>query len=175
MSTELRNATKAASLRTPAAVTVKGRPLHRLASVRRLQGVSRRTMAQRLNIEVQQLRRQEDATSDLRLSVLYAWQKALDVPIAELLVEAGDSLASPLLKRSQLLRLMKTALTVRTHARQTSIQRMAQTMADQLITIMPELANVAPWQAVGKRRRPSELGLAARRCLAENLFLDRGD
>jgi transcriptional regulator with XRE-family HTH domain len=175
MSTEQCNATNAAPSQALAVVTVEGRPLHRLASVRRLQGVSRRSMARRLNIEVQQLRQQEEATADLPLSVLYAWQKALDVPIAELLVEASDSLASPLLERSQLVRLMKTVLTVRSHAKQKSIQGMAQTIADQLINLMPELANIAPWQAGGRRRRQSELGVAAHRCLAENVFLDCGD
>jgi transcriptional regulator with XRE-family HTH domain len=158
MSKEQGNATNAAPSQALAVAAIKGRPLHRLALVRRLQGVSRRTMARRLNIEVQQLRREEDATADLPLSVLYAWQKVLDVPIAELLVEASDSLSSPVLERSQLVRLMKTVLTVRAYARQKSIQRMAQTMANQLIEIMPELANVSAWQTVDKRRKPSELG-----------------
>ncbi len=121
------------------------------------------------------MRQQERETADLPLSVLYAWQKALDVPVAELLVEAGDSLVSPVLERSQLVRLMKTVLAVREQARQESIRRMAQTMCDQLVEIMPELANVGPWHAVGKRRRLSELGVAAQRRLAEAVFIDRDD
>jgi transcriptional regulator with XRE-family HTH domain len=175
MSTEQCNATNAAPPQAIAVMAVNGRPLQRLALVRRLQGVSRRTMARRLNIEVEQLRQQENATADLPLSVLYAWQKALDVPVGELLVEASDSLASPVLERSQLVRLMKTVLAVRAHARQESIQRMAQTMANQLVEIMPELANVGPWQAVGKRRQRSELGVAAHRRLADSVFLDHGE
>jgi hypothetical protein len=128
-----------------------------------------------MNIEIEQVRQQERETADLPLGVLYAWQKALDVPIAELLVEASDSLASPVLKRSQLVRLMKTVLAVREHARQESIQRMAQTMSNQLVEIMPELANIGPWQTVGKRRQRSELGVAAQRRMAESVFLDRED
>jgi transcriptional regulator with XRE-family HTH domain len=150
-------------------------PLQRLAMVRRLQGVSRRTVARRLNIEVEQVRQQERETADLPLSALYAWQKALDVPVGELLVEAGDSLVSPVLERSQLVRLMKTVLAMRQQARQESIRRMTQTMCDQLVEIMPELANIGPWHAVGKRRRLSELGVAAQRHLAEDVFIDRGD
>lgn len=142
--------------------------------VRRLQGVSRRMMARRLNVEIEQVRQQESETADLPLSVLYAWQKALDVPISELLNEASDSLASPVLERSRLVRLMKTVLAVREHSRQESIQRMAQTMCNQLVEIMPELANVGPWQTVGKRRQRSELGMAAQRRLADTLFL-QGD
>ncbi len=163
MSTKQFNATGAGPSQALAVAAAKGRPLQRLALVRRMQGVSRRTMARRMNVEIEQLRQQEIATVDLPLSVLYTWQKALDVPIAELLVEAGDSLALPVLVRSQLVRLMKTVLAVRAHARQESIQQVAQTMADQLIEIMPELADVSPWNAVGKRRQPSELGVAAHR------------
>jgi transcriptional regulator with XRE-family HTH domain len=166
------NETNTAPSQAVAVVASKVRPLQRLALVRRLQGVSRRTMARRLNIEIEQVRQQETSTADLPLSVLYAWQKALDVPISELLVEAGDSLTSPVLERSQLVRLMKTVLAVRGHARQESIQRMAQTMFNQLVEIMPELASVGPWQVVGKRRQQNELGMAAQRRLADSVFLE---
>jgi transcriptional regulator with XRE-family HTH domain len=151
------------------------RPLQRLAMVRRLQGLSRRTVARRMNVEVEELRSQERQTTDLPLSKLYAWQKALDVPVAELLVEAGDSLVSPVLERSQLVRLMKTVLAIRDQTKQESIRRMAQTMHDQLIEMMPELANIGPWHAVGKRRRLTELGVAAQRRLGEEVFIDRDE
>ncbi len=152
-----------------------GQPLQRLAMVRRLQGISRRTVARRLNLGIEQVRQQEHETADLPLSTIYAWQKVLDVPINELLVEATDALVSPILERSQLVRLMKTVLAIRQQARQQSIRRMAQTMVDQLVEIMPELAQIGPWHAVGKRRRLSELGMAAQRRLTEDVFIDRGD
>ena len=125
-----------------------------------------------MNLGIEQVRQYECETADLPLSVLYAWQKALDVPVAELLVEASDSLATPVLQRSQLVRLMKTILAVRAQAKQESIRRMAETMANQLVEIMPELAHVGPWHAVGKRRRLNELGIAAQRRLKDELFLD---
>jgi transcriptional regulator with XRE-family HTH domain len=143
--------------------------------VRRLQGLSRRTVARRMNIDVEEVRQQERQTTDLSLSALYAWQKALEVPIGELLTEAGNSLVSPILERSQLVRLMKTVLAVREQAKQESIRRMAQTMVEQLTEIMPELACISPWHVVGKRRRLSELGVAAHRHLTEEVFIDRGD
>ena len=99
-------------------VPANHRALHRLATVRRLQGISRRTVARRLNVEVAEIRRQEEETNDLPLSVLYEWQKALDVPVAELLVESEDALSQPLLQRAQLVRLMKTALAILEHGRQ---------------------------------------------------------
>jgi transcriptional regulator with XRE-family HTH domain len=149
--------------------------MQRLATVRRQQGVSRRTVARRLNIDVEQVQQQEATTSDLPLSVLYAWQKVLDVPVAELLVEAGEGLTSPILERSQLVRLMKTVLAVLEQARQESVRRMAQTMATQLIEIMPELAEVGPWHTVGKRRRLNELGIAAQRRFADEVFIDNDE
>ncbi|MEN6450505.1 MAG: helix-turn-helix domain-containing protein [Thermoguttaceae bacterium] len=149
------------------------RPLQRLASMRRLQGLSRRTVARRMNVEIEQVRQQECETADVPLSVLYAWQQVLEVPVAELLIEAGDGLASPILERSQLVRLMKTVLAIREQAKQESIRRMAQTMIAQLVEMMPELEHVTPWHAVGRRRRLSELGVAAQRRLAEDVFVDR--
>ena len=44
--------------------------------------------------------------------MLYEWQKILEVPIVELLVESEDVLSKPLLQRAQLVRLMKTALAI---------------------------------------------------------------
>lgn len=175
MSTVQCNSTNSVSSPAVTVIAGNGRPLQRLAEVRRLQGVSRRTMARRLNIEIEQLRQQESATADLPLSVLYAWQRALDVPISELLVEAEDMLTTPVLERSRLVRLMKTVLAVRGRAKQESIQRMAQTMFNQLVEIMPELADIGPWQAVGKRREQNDLGMAAHRRLADTVFLDCQD
>ena len=160
---------------SPSVPAAEERPLQRLAMVRRLQGLSRRTIARRMNVEVDVVREQERQTTDLPLSAVYAWQKALEVPVTELLAESGDSLVTPVLERSQLVRLMKTVLAVREQAKQESIRRMAQTMHEQLIEIMPELANIGPWHVVGKRRRLSELGVAAQRRLAEEVFIDRGD
>ena len=79
-------------------------PLHRLAAVRQQQGISRRTVARRLNIDLATVRTQEAETSDISLSQLYEWQKVLEVPLSELLFEADDSLSAPVLQRAQLVR-----------------------------------------------------------------------
>jgi len=148
------------------------RPLQRLAVVRQRQGLSRRTVARRLNVDIATVRAQESGTADLTLSQLYQWQEALEVPVGELLSEADDTLSAPVQRRAQLVRLMKSAMTIRENTRQETIRRMAQTLIDQLLTIMPELAGVGPWHAVGQRRRLDELGLAAERRLSDDVFLD---
>ncbi len=148
------------------------RGYHRLAAVRRSQGVSRRTLARRMNLEPAEIRRQEDQQSDLPLSVLCQWQKALDVPLAELLVECEGELSRPLRQRAQLVRLMKTALSLLEEAGDGPPRRVAQSLVEGLIEIMPELRDVTAWNAVGKRRRASDLGLTALRRYSDEIFLE---
>jgi transcriptional regulator with XRE-family HTH domain len=157
---------------SPAAVPVppRSRPLHRLGAVRRREGVSRRTVARRLNTSINHVKQQEDETADLPLSALYKWQEALEVPLSELLVDAADPLASPVRHRAKMLRVMKTAETIRQRARQTSVQRLGQMLVEQLIELMPELEGVGPWPAVGKSRQPSDYGQAVHRRLPDELF-----
>lgn len=151
----------------------RNRPLHRLAHVRRLQGVSRRTLARRMNTEVSQIKLQEREDSDLRLSQLYEWQKALEVPVAELLVETDEPLSAPVLRRAQMVRLMKTATAILERSHQVPIRRMAEVLVNQLVEIMPELAGVQPWHVVGQRRTQDEEGQAASRRLSLEAYRSR--
>ena len=172
MSIEHCDATGVGTAQDVAVPATGSQPLQRLAAVRRQQGLTLGTVARRLNIEIEQVRQQESESSDLPLSMLYAWQKALEVPVAELLVEAGDALTAPVLKRSQLVRLMKTVVTISEQTKQESVRRMVQTMVGQLVEIMPELANVSAWHTLGEQRGPSELGVAAQRRLSDKVFMD---
>lgn len=150
-------------------------PLQRLALVRRREGVSRRTIARRLQIDVARVKSQEDENADMLLSALYEWRDALDVPVAELLVDSHDPLSAPVLKRAQMVRLMKTATTILQRSHQVAIRRMAETLIDQLLELMPELETVTPWHAVGQRRTRDDLGQAARRGVGLDWFHDSGD
>jgi transcriptional regulator with XRE-family HTH domain len=142
---------------------VEPRALHRLRAVRQAERVSRRSMARRLNTDIRTVSQQEQESADLSLSMLYKWQAALGVPIQELLLDTGEELSAPILQRGLMLRLMKTALSIVEQSKQLKIRRMGQNLVDQMLEIMPELAGVAPWPTVGKRRSPKELGAAARR------------
>jgi transcriptional regulator with XRE-family HTH domain len=150
------------------------RPLHRIAEIRRQQGVSLRTVARRMNTTVQRVRHQEQAETDLSLAELYRWQQALEVPVSDLLVDLDAPLSAPVLQRSRLLKLMKTALAIKEAAEDESIGRMAQTLADQLIEIMPELRDVNPWHTVGQRRTLDELGRIALETVPDTVFFDGG-
>jgi hypothetical protein len=118
------------------------------------------------------IRRQEDPKCDMTLSDLYRWQNALEVPIAELLVDIDAPLSEPVLTRARLLRVMKTVRAIRESASNPSIQRFAIMLEEQLIELMPELKDVSAWHSVGQRRSPDELGRAAERVLPDSFFTD---
>jgi transcriptional regulator with XRE-family HTH domain len=146
------------------------RPLHRLAAVRRAQRVSRRLLAQRLNVDVDTIKQQEKETTDISLSTLYQWQSVLEVPIGELLAESGDCLSPPVLKRARMVRIMKTARFIAEHAKQPSIRGMARNFVTQLVDLMPELRHIGAWHLVGRRRSPDEQGVAVQRGLSVEDF-----
>ena len=148
------------------------KPLHRVALVRRQQGISLRTAARQMGQHVSVLREQEKPTTDLTLNQLYAWQKVLDVPISDLLVEADGSLARPVLQRAQMLRVMKTATAIVDRASGAPARRMAENLVNQLIEIMPELKEIGPWHSVGQRRSQDEYGIAYQRRLADERLSD---
>jgi transcriptional regulator with XRE-family HTH domain len=148
------------------------RCLHRIADARRRQGVSVRSAARRMGTSMDQVRRQEDPYTDLTLSDLYRWQEALEVPVADLLVESDAPLSEPVLTRARLLRVMKTVRAIKESSTSTSTQRFTMMLEQQLVELMPELAEVAAWHSVGQRRSPNELGRTAERVLPDSFFTD---
>ncbi len=142
--------------------------LHRIQEVRRRQGLSLRSAARQLGTDIRSVRAQESGDSDLRISDLQNWQRALDVPIAELLVESTECLSGPVLERARMIRLMKTVAAIRERAPNNSISRMAEMLTDQLCEIMPELREVGPWHNVGQRRSSDDYGRVVDRRLADD-------
>jgi len=175
MSTVVPNLAETGSQSAVIALPVAKRRLHRLATVRRREGISRRTVARRLQTTISDVKRQEDESCDVPLSTLYQWQRALEVPVSELLLDADEPLSSPVRNRAKLLRIMKTAVTILERTRQTPIRRMAQTLVEQLIELMPELEGVGPWPSVGKSRLPSDYGQVVHRRMPDEVFADYDD
>jgi transcriptional regulator with XRE-family HTH domain len=144
--------------------------LHRIAAVRQQQGVTLRNVARRLGVPLPVVRRQERPDSDLRLSELLRWQEVLEVPVAELLVEGDGQLSGPVLARSRMVKLMKTVAAIRERASDPGLTRMVTMLVEQILEIMPELADVTPWHSVGQRRTREELGRTARMVVSEDTF-----
>lgn len=135
--------------------TAKG--FHRLAAVRRRERVSLQCVAKRLGIPVREAARQENPKTNLSLSTIYAWQRVLDVPIAELLVEPTESLAESVQTRAQLVRVMKTALLLLHRSKESRIERLAQNLFNDLVEIMPELAEVKSLPTHGNIRTKKDV------------------
>ena len=146
------------------------RRLHRIADVRRLQGVTLRNVSRRLGAPLAVVRRQEQPDCDLRLSDLMQWQEVLEVPVAELLVEGEGQLSGPVLQRSRMVKLMKTAAAIRERAHDSTTGRMVSMLIEQILELMPELADVTPWHTVGQRRTLDDVGRTAQNTVAEDVF-----
>jgi transcriptional regulator with XRE-family HTH domain len=158
---------------TSAAVNRDAMQLHRIAEVRQRQGVTLRNVARRLGMSLPVVRRQEQGDCDLRLSDLHRWQQVLEVPVAELLVEGEGSLSGPVLQRSRMVKLMKTAAAIRERSRDAESARLVTMLVEQILEIMPELADVSPWPAPGQRRTLDDVGRAARSVVSEEVFRQR--
>jgi len=144
--------------------------LHRINTVRRQQKVSLRTAARHMGTDIRTVREQEDESTDISLSDLYKWQATLEVPVEDLLVEPAMPLSRPVLERARMLRLMKTVVAIRDRSDSPPVQRMAQTMIDQLIEMMPELEEVNGWHSVGQRRSMHEYGRIADQTIPDTFF-----
>ncbi len=145
--------------------------MHRIRTVRLQQGVSLRTAARQMGTDIRSLRQQENENADLRLSDLHEWQKALDVPVTELMVEPDNStLSPPIMQRARMVRLMKTAAALMESAADPGVERLAENLVNQLTEIMPELKDVAPWHTYGQRRSLDEVGRVAERCIPSHMI-----
>jgi transcriptional regulator with XRE-family HTH domain len=137
------------------------RQFHRIQSVREREGISLRTVSRRTKAPVSELEAQEREDVDIRLSDLYRWQKGLNVPLPELLMEPDAPFADPIRNRACLVRVAKTANTLLANSPTDSVRDLAQTIVNQLSEIMPELKEVRSWHDQGKRRTRDDVGRIA--------------
>ena len=113
------------------------KPLHQIAAVRRREGLSLQDAAKILNVPLDFVIWQERETSDLRLDELWAWQRALDVPVEDLLIEPYGLMPSTAVTREEIHRAMKTTLEIAHRDTSYRIQRMARRIVELLMEIVP--------------------------------------
>jgi len=135
--------------------------------------MSLRTAARQLGTDIRSIRAQEQATTDLRLSDVYNWQRALDVPVSELLVDESESLSRPVRERAAMLKIMKSARSLVEASHPGPAKRMAENLVEQLLDLMPELKEVSPWHSVGQRRSLDEMGRIAEQPLGDPSYFCR--
>ena len=146
------------------------KPLHRAAEVMQQEGISLRSIAGRMNLSAERARAELDPRRDLRLSELYRWQAALNVPVVDLLVHPGTGLSGSVQLRAELLKLMKTVRSIQEKSEDEAIDRLAARLAGQLMDLMPELKDVSSWPSIGQRRTLDELGAIVERILPESFL-----
>jgi transcriptional regulator with XRE-family HTH domain len=162
--------------REPGDSSRESQALHRIRTVRQLQGMSLRTAARHLGSGLSETRLQDDESTDLRLSDLYRWQAILEVPLEELLVEPASPLSRPVTERARLVRVMKTAAAILEQAPNPQLQLLAERLIAQLVELMPELQGISAWHTVGQRRSLDELGkIAEQRISDESLQVNQTD
>ena len=93
------------------------------------------------------------------------------MPLADLVEETDVPLSRPVMERARLVRLMKTVMTIREMSEKPAVQRLAQTLVEQLCEVMPELQGVASWHSVGQRRTLDELGRTGERPVSTGAML----
>ncbi len=152
---ELAAAEKPVSVRAAASPRV----FHRVAEVRKTQGLTERTIAKRLGIDIRSYRQLECASTDLTLSQLVSLQRALEVPLIDL-IEDSHELSRPVQERAQMVKIMKTAVAMRETSSTGRIGRLAEMLCTQLANLMPELKEVGGWPQFGARRGQSAIGRA---------------
>ena len=133
-------------------------PLHRIAEVRAQQGMSLRAISRRSGVEVQELKQQELPDSNLTLIDLIRWAKALEVPVENLIVDHDSELSDPVQSRAALVKVMKTVVALTEVAASPRVARLTTMLREQMIELMPELAEIGGWPNFGSRRPPDQQG-----------------
>lgn len=133
--------------------------MHRVAEVREQQGLSLRTVSRRTGVDLKELRRQEEPTSDMLLSELLQWQKALEVPLVDLLEDESQALSRPVKERAKMVRIMKTVVSLgEVCGGNLRLARLTTMLREQLLELMPELAEIGGWPQCGSRRGADVMG-----------------
>ena len=122
---------------------------HQIATVRQKEKLSLSTLSRRLGMSVKDVRYLEDEYHDVPISILHRCATALQVPVSELLREGNESQCPRLRQRLLLVRAMKTVEAIRSAAAGSRLCVLADNLRNQLVEIMPELAEIKPWPQVG--------------------------
>jgi hypothetical protein len=127
-------------------------------------------MAHRLRTTADTVRRQEDPKCDMMLSDLYQWQAALDVPVAELLIDPPIDLSPNVKFRAAMLKIMKTVRSLEQYVEKSPVRELVERLSTQLVELMPELAAVDSWPSVGKRRTLDDISPLEERSVPAELM-----
>jgi transcriptional regulator with XRE-family HTH domain len=130
--------------------------LHQIQLTRQREEKSLKAVARHLGLSPADAHDQEDPRTDLKLSQLYRWAAVLEVPPQELL-NRDDSSIELASQRGALVRMMKTIqMLLQAVSSNERLRIIAETLYEQLISIMPELHDVTPYPTASGRRMLTE-------------------
>ena len=148
-------------------------PLHRIAEVRVQQELTLRAISRRSGVDVQDLKQQELPDSNLTLIDLTRWAKALEVPIENLIVDNDFELSDPVQSRAAMVKVMKTVVALTEVVASPRVARLTTMLREQLIELMPELAEIGGWPNYGSRRPSDQHGrIGENPIIVQHLQLD---
>lgn len=134
--------------------------LHRIRQVRLQEESSLRAISRKTGTSAILLRYQECESSDIRLSDLAVWARALGVPVVELLTEPVSDSSETIRRRAGLVRAMKTVKLMLESDDSAPVRHMVASIERELIKTMPELKAVAAWHSHGRSRSADDIGRA---------------
>ncbi len=115
---------------------------HRLRELRQRLGISLGAIAAKLNISIEEVLEQEDPSSDISISQLLNWSRALGVPVDQLLVEVGNSLFTPTMTTANISKMLKIAEKIVDETKDHQSKSFAERLCQQLSELMgPETSD----------------------------------
>jgi transcriptional regulator with XRE-family HTH domain len=144
------------------------KPLHRLAAARLEQHVTRRSLARRMGVTVAVVKQEERADADIAVSTLRRWERALQVPVGELLEDPLDELAPDVAARARLIRALGLAKALCAQGSERT-REIAAEIVEHLSRLVPEAKHVRALLS-GGGRQPPRFGRAAERPIPSTLF-----
>jgi hypothetical protein len=97
----------------------------------------------------------------------------LDVPVGNLLIDRDHELSNSVRDRAALVKIMKTVVAIQEIAASPRVARLTEMLREQLLAMMPELAEVGGWPNYGSRRPQDHVGrIAANPINVDNLSLE---
>ena len=145
----------------PTVRTGEQRVYHAIAQAREREEMSIQKCAEGLGISVAEAKKQEESTTPLTAAQLSEWKRVLKVPYSELLGMDDDELDDPVRHRAGMLRIMKTAKSLKETVRDPSDLVLVDNLIGQIVELMPEVETVSAWPKVGKSHEKGRLGRAA--------------
>ncbi len=113
------------------------KPLHRLREIREMVGLTIEQVAEAMGTSVATATREEDPSSDLPVSTLLRWQRALGIPFHRLLVEPDSTISLPGLTDERLSLLEGIAQELRNAAKDNATRAFADGLQRQLEELRP--------------------------------------